>query len=361
MKSIINYAKEETRSFKEFPFNDVDSLILSSIAYLDLKGDIPELFSKGYTLLKDLDSNKFEYYTRELPDRRKYLSLIKNLVKNPRFNTLKLDNYYEKESIEEEVGFKALTVEATNFIYVSFMGTRTASMISWKEDFNLAYKSPLPSQKIASRYLDKVMFETFKPIYVGGHSKGGNLAVYSAMHTFMINKFRIKKIFNHDGPGFLKEVVESRRYKSIEHKISKTLPAGSIFGVLLYSSEEKKVIKSAGIGVNQHSPLNWYIKDSDFVYLKDLSWASKQFDKSISTWVEGLSEEEITKFIDALFSILLSKDFDPMAIPNRKYIKMFVSVRKGLKDMDEESKKMLIEVLKRLVDATKVSILNSND
>ena len=361
MKTIVNYAKEETRSFEELPFNDVDSLILSSIVYLDMKGDIPELFSKGNILLKDLDVNKFEYYARELTDRKKYISLIKNVVKNPRYNNLRLDNYYEKESIEEVMGFKAMTFEDTDFIYVAYMGTRTASMISWKEDFNLAIKSPLPSQKLACRYLDKVMLETLKPIYVGGHSKGGNLAIYSSMHTFLINKLRIKKIFNHDGPGFMKQIIESRRYKSIKNKISKTLPSGSIFGVLLYSDEPQRVIKSSGIGVNQHSPLNWYIKNGDFVYLKDLSWATKQFDKSMSDWVEGLSEEEMTRFIDALFSILLSDEFDPLAVPNRNYIKMFTSVRKVLKDMDNETKDMLLEVIKRFVEATKNNILNSND
>ena len=135
----------------------------------------------------------------------------------------------------------------------------------------------------------------------------------------------------------------------------------TIFGLLLYSDEPQRIIKSSGIGVNQHSPLNWHIKNGDFVYLDDLSWASKQFDKSLSSWIEELSEEEMTKFIDALFSILLSDDFDPLAVPNRNYIKMFTSIRKCLKDMDEETKDMLIEVLKRFVDAAKNNILNSND
>ena len=361
MKTIINYAKEERRSFKEFPFNDVDSLILSTISYYDFNGDIPSLFSVGSITLKDLDKKRFKGYVKELGDQKKYIELLNNLVDNPRFNTLKLDNYYEKESIEEECGFKGLTIESDKFIYVSFMGTKAASIISWKEDFNLAYLSPLPSQKIALRYLNKVMFETLKPVYVGGHSKGGNQAIYASIHTPLINKLRIKKIFTHDGPGFPLHVFNSYRYKLIKSKISKTVPSSSIVGMLLYSREEYKVIKASGLGMNQHSPLNWAIKNGDFVYLKDLSWSSKHFDKTISNWINNLNKEQKVRFIDGLFSILQNSDFDPMNIPNKNYLKMYSTIRKGLKDLDEETREMVVEVFKKLVYYEKLNLLKSDE
>ena len=362
MKNIINYVKDEKRSFKEFPFNDVDSLVLSSFAYYDFKDDVPSLFSRGRLKIKDIDVNKIEKYSEELTDKKKFVQLLDNIIKNPRFNELELDNYYEKESIEEVLGFKAMTIENNDFIYVSFMGTRTASIISWKEDFNLAYLSPLPSQKIALRYLNKVMIESFKPVYVGGHSKGGNLAIYSSMHTNFFNRLRIRKIFTHDGPGFLKEVVESRRYQKIKSRISKTVPQVSIVGMLLYSQEKLNVVKSSGLGVAQHSPFTWHVKNSDFVYVDDVSWSSKHLDKTISNLVNGLTKEEKIKFIDSLFIILQSNDFDPMNIPNRNYIKMYNSIRKGLKEIDEESREIIVDVFKKLIQYEKENLLNiSND
>ena len=362
MKNIINYVKEEKRSFKEFPFNDVDSLILSAFAYYDFKDDVPSLFSRTRLKIKDIDVNKINSYCEELTDKKKFISLLQEIIKSPRFMELELDNYYEKESIEEEIGFKALTIEDKNFIYVSYMGTRTASIISWKEDFNLAYLSPLPSQKLALKYLNKVMIESFKVVYVGGHSKGGNLAVYASMHTNFFNKLRIRKIFTHDGPGFLKEVFEYYKYKKIQDKISKTVPQASIVGMLLYSKEVINIVKSSGIGVAQHSPFNWYVKNGDFIYVSDLSWSARHLDKTISSLIDGLTKEEKIKFIDSLFLILQSNNFDPMNLPNRNYIKMFNSIRKGLKEIDEDKREIIIDVLKKLIHYEKENLLNnSND
>ena len=91
------------------------------------------------------------------------------------------------------------------------------------------------------KYLNKVMLQTNKVVYVGGHSKGGNQAVYSSIHTNIINTLRIKKIFTHDGPGFPIKIFNSNRYKIIKNKISKTVPSTSIVGMLLYSREEYKI------------------------------------------------------------------------------------------------------------------------
>ena len=137
MKSVVYYAKSETRSFKEFPFNNVDSLILSIFSYYDFKDDIPSLFSYGKKQIKDINLTKLDSYIKFLGDKRKYKNLLINVVNNPRYNNMYLDNYYEKESIEEEMQFKALTIETDDFMYISFMGTK-ASLISWKEDFNMA-------------------------------------------------------------------------------------------------------------------------------------------------------------------------------------------------------------------------------
>ena len=362
MKNIVNYVKNEKRSFKEFPFNDVDSLVLSAFSYYDFKEDIPSLFSIGKIKIKDLDPNKFKKYCEELTDRKRFLQLLNAIVKSPRYMDMELDNYYEKESIEEEMGFKAFTIENNDFIYISFMGTRTASIISWKEDFNLAYLSPLPSQKLAHIYLNKVMLESFKPVYVGGHSKGGNLAIYASMRTNFFNRLRIKRIFSHDGPGFLERVIHSRKFKAIESKISKTIPQGSVIGMLLYTKEDVKIIKSSGVsGVDQHSPFNWHVKNGDFIYLKDISWAAKNVDKVITDLVENLTKKQKIRFIDSLFSILQSNNFNPLDIPNRNYVRMYSSFRKGLKEIDEESREIIIDVFKKIIKYEKEYLLNSSN
>ena len=360
MKTIINYSKEETRCFEEFPFNDVDSLILSTVSYFNFVGDIPGLFSFGSILLKDVKIDDLDLLVEFLPDKKRYKELLLNLINNPRFNTLKLDNYYEKESKKDDIQFKALTLEYKDFIYVSFMGTKGSSLISWKDDFMMMYKSPLPSQKQAVKYLSKILLESRKDIYVGGHSKGGNLAIYSSMNVLFFQKHRIKKIFSHDGFGFPKKIFDSSKYINLQEKISKTLPSTSVVGLLLYSREEYKPVKSSGSIVNQHSPLNWQVKNGDFVYARDLSWSSKHFDKTISNWINNLDDEKKVVFIDTLYSIFDNDSFNAMDITNRKYITIYKMIKKGLKKVDPEKRKVVIDVFKELAYCEKINILNSD-
>ena len=356
MRSIVYYSKNERRSFKEFPLTNVDSLVFSILAYYDFD-DIPTLFSCGKKQIKDIDLSKANEYVKLLGDRKKYINLLTNIVNNPRYNNLYLDNYYEKESIEDEMQFKALTIENDDFMYVSFMGTK-ASLISWKEDFNMAYLYPIPSQKLAVKYLNRVMLETTKRIYVGGHSKGGNLAVYASSKTFFFNQLRIKKIFSHDGPGFLKEFLKSKKYHFIRNKIDKTIPATSIVGTLFYSDEPYRVIKASGIGPAQHTPVNWLVERDEFVYLDDTSKMSKRFDSAITNWLDSLTIDERISFVNSLYKALSDNNFDALNITEKKYFKIYSSFRKSMKDLDENHKQMIMEILKRL---TSNDNKNSND
>ena len=43
MGNIIDYAREERRSFEELPFNEVDALILAQLAYEDIPQLVPKL------------------------------------------------------------------------------------------------------------------------------------------------------------------------------------------------------------------------------------------------------------------------------------------------------------------------------
>ena len=357
MKTIINYAIDEKRSFREYPFNEVDSLVLSTIAYFNFDKDIPSLFSNGKKQLKDITIK--ESYVSSLGDKNQYIKLLENAINNPRFNELYLDNYYDKEIKEEEIQFRALTFENKDFMYISYMGTKIDCLYSWKEDFKLSYLKQVPAQKYALKYLNKVMLSTLKPIYVGGHSKGGNLAIYASMNTFLLNKLRIKKIFSHDGPGFIKEIFESNKYKSIKNKIYKTVPSTAIVGMFFNNDDDYKVVKAAHQGFRQHSPINWGVKNSAFAILKDRSRLSKFIDKRFTTWVDNLTDEQKINFTNCLFEALEKGGFDSMDIANRNYMSMIKAVRKGLNNVDKETRELIVEIFKRLI-AFKQEILNDN-
>ena len=131
--------------------------------------------------------------------------------------------------------------------------------------------------------------------------------------------------------------------------------------MLLYTREPYKVIKASGIGVNQHHPLNWHVKNGDFIYLDDLSWSSKHFDRTISNWINDLDKDKKITFINTLFDILDKEDFKAEYITQRKYITMYNTIRKGLKNVDSETKEKVMYVFKKLVYYAKLNLLNSDE
>ena len=347
MNSIISYAKEETRSIKEFPFNDVDSLILSTLIYLD--------FSKFVSPLKDHKDfvyfnsiNNYDALLTEPSYKRLKINLIKAIQTSPRFQNLKMNYYIDIHDIKNELQFCAITFKLDNLTYIAFRGTDD-TLTGWKEDFNMAYKCPVPAQKMAVKYLNQVSYHLGGYLYIGGHSKGGNLAIYSAMHTHILNKFRIKKIYSHDGPGFKKEIYESIPYRIIASKISKTIPTSSIIGLLLYTREQIKIVKSRSFGIFQHSSFNWIVKNSDFIYEETTTKDSKIIDNTISDWLNETTDESRALFINTIFSILRCESIHSSGDILKNWYPYYKSVKNKINKLDPITKKKIDELFKKLL------------
>ena len=213
----------------------------------------------------------------------------------------------------------------------------------------MAYKCPVPAQKEAVKYLNQVSYHLGGYLYIGGHSKGGNLAIYSAMHTHILNKFRIKKIYSHDGPGFKKEIYESISYRIIASKISKTIPTSSIIGLLLYTREQIKIVKSRSFGIFQHSSFNWVVKNSDFIYEETNAKDSKIIDNTISDWLNETTDESRAIFINTIFSILRYESIHSSGDILKNWYPYYKSVKNKINKLDPVTKKKIDELFKKLL------------
>ena len=335
MKNIIEYTSKPLKSFDEMPINDVDSLIFSTLSYIDYSQVIKKLNRTKFKI-KDvpitLIKKGFSTYKFSL-----FHSLFRNVKNNPRYRELVIGNIFEVNNQEHETHFKAMTFRNEKFIYVSFMGTGISSH-DWKEDFNMIYNYPVPAQKLSCFYLKDIISKEKGSVYVGGHSKGGNLAVYSSTNINILNKIRIKKIFNHDGPGFNNDIYKTFKFKLIKNKISKTVPSSSIIGMLMLNEDNYKIIKSNGVSIMQHNPFNWQIKNNDLIYLKERSFDSRYLDKKISSWIDELSVKEKKLFIDTIFNFLEEDNID---ISMNNWFKILKAIYKGNKNMDKDTKEKM--------------------
>ena len=338
--NIIDYIKKnKDKTFNELPFNEIDNLIYALLPYIDFTNIVPAFKSKKVTLKEvalKLRGKKKDFRGMFIGNTFKMLEIRKD---SRRYQNTLLYNYMNV--VNSDMQFGAITMKLPdNSIYVAFAGTDT-SIIGWEEDFKMTYLYPGASQKYASIYLNKAIGLLDKKIRVGGHSKGGNLAICAVMNSHFWIRKKVKKINNFDGPGFLKKEIESKVYQKIEPRIKMYVPKESIIGMLFYNTLDYVVIKSKGLRILQHDAFNWQCKNTEFIR-DSQSKRSKALQQKLTKKLEELSLDERTLLVNNLFNIFKNNNIkDTKEIKVKEIFKLI----KEFKKLDKETQNLLTELL----------------
>lgn len=334
-------------TFQEVGFNEVDNAVFSSLSYLNLK-DIVSPNRFGPMRLCDVAEVYFEKYV----EKEKNILAVHNAIKlfraikaTRRYGTLLLYNYVYEEGENEQ--FSALTIEIhSKLIYVSFEGTDHL-VSGWKEDFMFSYMFPTNSQRRAIDYINKRFLFRRKEIILGGHSKGGNLAMVAGMYANFLVRDKIIKIYNNDGPGLLKEQIESNYYKNIEHKLIHIIPNYSIVGLLLRHRKNYVVVRSAKRGVLAHDLFTWVVQEKQFMRA-ELSSFSSAMEDAMLEWLNRYNREQREKFVTSLFDIFKRANvYNIIDITENK--KLIFDLITEAKELDLEDRKILKEFFKMVI------------
>lgn len=347
MKNIFNYIKQYgNKKFLEEPFNDVDNLVFASLSYVDF--DIDKV---NNLTIEEIANNYFLSHTKKQINSNiiavkgavKILDSIKNTA---RYRDLIVTNY---ESISsDETQFCAMNIKVdSNTNYISFEGTD--HLISgWKEDFELAYKFPVKAHELAIKYLNKNIKLSSGKIIVGGHSKGGNLALVSSMYCHFWKRKKIIKIYNNDGPGLRKKQIESKKYKQVEHILEHIIPNYSFIGLLLRHGDNYKVVYSYESGILAHDLTTWKIEDKEFVQAK-LSFFSRELDSAIIKWLDKYNDIERENFVNSLFDVCTRAEINNLLDFKADKFSKTIKIIKETKNINQETKRMIIDLFKFLI------------
>ena len=155
MANIIDYIKwRGDIGLKNAEFNEVDNLVLSRFSYFPfdtiIKGkeevtikELSERFSK-------IDINKVRILW---PDD---VNLFPLMGESTRYGEMVATKFVNVFDAEQEKQFAAITVlMPDDTIFVSYRGT-DSTIVGWKEDFNMSFKSHIASQISAKKYLEEV-------------------------------------------------------------------------------------------------------------------------------------------------------------------------------------------------------------
>ena len=302
MANIFDYIQWRDLSIEKVEFNEIDNLILARLSYFPLDGVVngeEEIsITEAYEKYEKLE-NKGRILQQE------DTTLFPILAKSTRFGKMKLTNYINKIDPKQEKQFSAITVfMPDDTIFVSYRGTDN-TIVGWKEDFNMSFKSHIASQISAKEYLNMIA-ELYpnKKIRVGGHSKGGNIAVYSAIFATPQIRDRIINVYNNDGPGFCEDILETQEYQEMINKVHTYIPQSSIIGRLMNHKEKYTIIESTQKGIMQHDLYSWQLEGKEFICLEKVTNGSEIFDKTLKEWLINITPEQRGIVIDTAFDIL---------------------------------------------------------
>ena len=297
-------------SFENVPLGEVDSLILSMLTYIDYTGLVPDgLSSKKPPVLLSVTKEFLRAQKGTIPNMgliipKETVTLLARTAKTARFGLIRPFAYVNKICDESQKQFSAISfLLASGDVFVAFRGTDD-TLVGWKENFNMSFMSPVPSQKEAVEYLEYIAKTTTGNIMLGGHSKGGNLAVYAAVKASKDTQARIKAVYSNDAPGFDAEFISGEDYCSIKERIHTFVPQSSVVGMLLEHEESYTVVKSRSSGLLQHNGFSWEVMGGSFVKLDDVSEESKLIDRSIKSWLAEMPYEERAAVIDSLYEAI---------------------------------------------------------
>ncbi len=356
MANVCDYVRwRGDLTLEQSEFNEIDNLILARFSYFPFDKIIRE---NEIATIKELSRRFSNQDVTKLPILWKDdVELFPLMGNSKRFGGMLATKYINKIDAEQEKQFSAITVLMPNdIIYVSYRGTDN-TIVGWKEDFNMSFKSHIASQISAKQYLEEIAKEyPSSKIIIGGHSKGGNIAVYAATFASKDVKDRIINVYNNDGPGFCEDVIKTPEYQEILPRVHTYIPQSSIIGRLMNHKEKYTIVESVQKGIMQHDLYSWQVLGKEFVTLKKLTNESEFIDKTIKDWLENVEPEKREQVIDAVFEILNTTEAQTMKELKANWFANAKTILGTYKNIDSDTKEMVWQTVNELLKVAKNNI-----
>lgn len=352
-------------SFDAAPFCEVDNLIFSMLSFIDYDGIVqadplgmPVKLSDCYAAHRKKHPGG-EEFGQIIPDINN--DLFRDAAESVRFRDVYVTGYRYELREEEHLQFAAVSfILPDNTVFIAYRGTDD-TLVGWHEDFNLSFTCPVMSQRLAVEYLEEIAGVHRGRIMAGGHSKGGNLAVFASVFARPEIRQRILSAYSNDGPGFLPEVTASPEFREMKPKIRTIVPQSSVIGMLLEHNEEFSVVESTlpdSVGLFQHDPFSWSVMGPSFVHLDDLSRQGKRHDEVISRWLSGITKEERRQFTETLFGLLQSTGAKTLTDLTSDQMTKLTAALKSFKELDKDTKDNIYRFVRSLLESTLESAMN---
>ncbi len=344
VKSIYEYLAEDCSDVMTEPTEaDLYLFTVFSYAKIECYLDKEEISAAEF-------ADKYESLVPKMYGRNKSAEkFVKLFGQAERYKNIKLFAFRSTFDREGEAQYASLAMKLPGgAIFVSYRGT-DGSLVGWKEDFNLTYSTEIPAERSALGYLHVLMEKhPESTFYLGGHSKGGILAMYAASKIGKEKQERIAYVMDCDCPGFNKSLLEDEGYNNVLSKIHSFIPKYSLVGLLFEKKQEIIVISSSGILFYQHSPWTWCLHGAGLCHLERFPSGEQLSENALNRVMETLTAKEMKFFVDTVYR-LLKEDEKNLRIKDLAGAKKLKESFIRYKNLPSADKKNLQSIAKTIV------------
>ena len=341
-------------TFDRVPFNKIDALLLAHVTYSIFDGVVPESFFERKTFAQTAkDFTRASDYEKRINIgfliNKRTAELMFKCAEVKRFRNVELcgfRNIYSEDNVEQ---FAAVTYIVDGKPVIALRGTDD-TIVGWKEDFNIAWLSQIPAQKDALEYFKEASAAFKENFILTGHSKGGNLAINTAVNCGDELQKRVSEVFNFDGPGFSASFFEKSEYKEIENKIHSFYPGFSVVGMIFHHPKAFEIVKSDGFAFWQHDAMNWQIMGENFINEAEFTDESRIFYNAFNEWIDKLNNTQRRNFVETLFGILEASGAKTNSDIEKDAVKATAKMIAAYADMDKSRRKEILKLLSMFKD-----------
>lgn len=282
---------------------EADALVLSLLSYFDLKpmweGREEPLYLRDCQKLIDEGTLRVLIVGKNMG----YEDIFAAAVASRRFGDLRISDYVDLIREEPPMQFAALCFhDESGISFLAYRGT-DSSLAGWEEDFLIGV-TRTEAQELALRYADEHL-KTGRRWYMGGHSKGGNLALFAACSLQKDVLARLERIFILDGPGLCPEVMDVSGMARIDSRCTRIIPRFSVVGKLFDPQvSDLRIVRSTASGMTQHSLATWGIDHGALDECGENDPRSLWINATVDDWIGDMSQEDRIQFIHDMFDAL---------------------------------------------------------
>ena len=339
------------------PLCEADGVVLTRFAYIPF-----EYFARPITgepvKIRDIAQAALADGTLDEQERWKLRDkeLLEKMAASARFADMEAGWHVSRLDEQVQTQFSAVTVLlGDGRAFLAYRGTDN-TVVGWKEDLNMSYLCPIPGQQMAVEYANAIAEKVPGRLVLGGHSKGGNLAVYAGAFCDRAVQDRIDAVYNYDGPGFFDDILARDGFERIADRIHTFVPQFSVVGMLLNHPEGHTVVHSTEHGLTQHDTYSWELLGPRFVSLETVTGGSRFVDSTIKDWIADMTPEQFEQFADTIYTLLTGTNMDTMHEMRENWFSTGVSFIRSVVGMEENTRSAALETLKLLAKSAALEV-----